>query len=191
GMATALGMKVVAYRRPRNLEAVPEVVVDGVRVVGDLAELYRVAHVVSPHVPLVKEGDWPTQHMIDAKALASMPKGVIVLNVARGGIIDEAALADALRSGHVAAAALDVLEVEKGTLTSPLLGAPHAVIVPHLAASSPEVQVAAAMRLVELAQAMEIMFVDRVIPEGMTASVVNPATLPNFQSLPPSIPPRL
>jgi len=110
----------------------------GVELVNLPALLARV-DVLTVHVPLTRA----TTRLIDAKAIASMMPGAIVLNVARGGIVDETALADALRSGHLGGAGIDVF-VEEPPTGSPLLEAPNTLLTPHLGASTAEAQVAVA-----------------------------------------------
>jgi D-3-phosphoglycerate dehydrogenase len=105
----------------------------------DLPGLLAGADVITVHVPLTRA----TTKLIDAKAIAAMRPGTIVLNVARGGIVDEAALAAALGSGHIGGAGVDVFVHEPPT-GSPLLDAPNAVLTPHLGASTAEAQVAVA-----------------------------------------------
>ncbi|MGZ3587238.1 MAG: phosphoglycerate dehydrogenase [Candidatus Limnocylindrales bacterium] len=100
-----------------------------------MGELLPRSDVLTVHVPLTRT----TRHVVGAPELAALPRGAIVLNVARGGIVDEAALAEALRSGHLAGAGLDVFEHEP-PLDSPLLEAPNAVLTPHLGASTAEAQ---------------------------------------------------
>ena len=99
---------------------------------------------VTVHVPLSRS----TSALIDATALARMRPGAFVLNVARGGIVDEDALAAALREGRLAGAAIDVFEHEPPT-GSPLLDAPNTVLTPHLGASTAEAQVAVAEEVAE------------------------------------------
>jgi D-3-phosphoglycerate dehydrogenase / 2-oxoglutarate reductase len=102
-------------------------------------DLLARADVVSVHVPLTRA----TKGLIDAAALARMKPGALLLNVARGGVVDEAALADALRSGRLAGAGVDVFEHEPPA-DSPLLDAPNTILTPHLGASTAEAQVAVA-----------------------------------------------
>src|SRR5262249_14606477 len=104
-----------------------------------LDELLARADAITVHVPLSRG----TTGLIGAKALARMQPGAFVLNVARGGIVDEAALATALRDGHIGGAGIDVFEAEPPT-SSPLLDAPNTVLTPHLGASTVEAQVAVA-----------------------------------------------
>ncbi|MFL5757736.1 MAG: phosphoglycerate dehydrogenase [Chloroflexota bacterium] len=102
-------------------------------------DLLARSDVVSVHVPLTRQ----TEGLIGARQLARMRQGALLLNVARGGVIDEAAVADALRSGHLGGAAFDVYEHEPPT-DSPLLDAPNTLLTPHLGASTAEAQVAVA-----------------------------------------------
>jgi D-3-phosphoglycerate dehydrogenase len=99
---------------------------------------------VTVHVPLSRA----TTALLDAKALARMKPGAFVLNVARGGIVDEPALAAALREGRLGGAGIDVFEAEPPT-GSPLLDAPNTVLTPHLGASTAEAQVAVAEEIAE------------------------------------------
>ncbi len=89
-----------------------------------------------------------TKNIIDASALAKMKKGVRIVNCARGGLIVEAALADAIKSGHVAGAALDVFETEPAT-ENPLFGLPGVIATPHLGASTNEAQENVALQIAE------------------------------------------
>jgi len=113
------------------------------------------------HVPKTKE----TQNMINANSLAKMKKGVRLVNVARGGIINENDLTEALKNGHVAAAALDVFEKEPLPADSPLLQLDNVVVTPHLGASTAEAQVNVAVDVVE--QIIE------VLKGGAARSAVN------------------
>jgi D-3-phosphoglycerate dehydrogenase len=99
---------------------------------------------ITVHVPLSRG----TTSLIDGKALGRMKPNAFVLNVARGGIFDEAALADALREGRIGGAGIDVFENEPPT-GSPLLDAPRTVLTPHLGASTVEAQVAVAEEIAE------------------------------------------
>jgi D-3-phosphoglycerate dehydrogenase len=107
----------------------------GVELVDQDTMLER-ADVVTVHVPLTRA----TRGLIDRDAIAKMRPGSIVLNVARGGVVDEAAVAEALESGHLAGAGIDVFESEPPT-DSPLLSAPNTLLTPHLGASTAEAQV--------------------------------------------------
>ena len=102
----------------------------------ELDELLTRADVVTVHVPLTRA----TRGLIGREAIAKMKPGSIVLNVARGGIVDEAAVAEALHSGQLGGAGIDVFEHEPPT-GSPLLEAPNSLLTPHLGASTAEAQV--------------------------------------------------
>ena len=114
--AKALGMDVVYYDpyvpqgRDRSL---------GVRSVESFEELLALAHVLSMHCPLTPE----TRHMINRRTLALMPRGSFLLNTARGGVVDTLAVLEALESGQLAGAAIDVLEVEPPPPGDPLISA--------------------------------------------------------------------
>jgi D-3-phosphoglycerate dehydrogenase len=110
----------------------------------EVGELLRRADVLTVHVPLLAE----TRGMIGADQLHLMKPGAFVINVARGGVIDEAALAEALRDGRVAGAAIDVYEHEPPR-DSPLLDAPNTVLTPHLGASTREAQTKAGVEVAE------------------------------------------
>jgi D-3-phosphoglycerate dehydrogenase len=98
-------------------------------------ELLAEADVVTLHVPL----SGATRGLIGDEQLARMKPGALLINVARGGVVDEAALATALHDGHLGGAAIDVFEHEP-PLDSPLLQAPNTLLTPHLGASTAEAQ---------------------------------------------------
>ena len=98
----------------------------------ELDALLRDSNFVSLHVALAAEA----RNLIDAKALARMRPGAVLVNAARGGLVDEDALADALHSGRLAAAGLDVFASEPLDPDSPLLGAPNLVLTPHIGSAS-------------------------------------------------------
>jgi D-3-phosphoglycerate dehydrogenase len=120
-MARPFGMQVSAYARSLGTH-------DGIVVQPSLDALLAGADVLSVHCPLTPA----TRHLIDAAALARLPAGAFVVNTARGGIIDEAALAAALDSGHVAGAALDVFEGEPPPADHPLRDHPRVLCTPHI-----------------------------------------------------------
>jgi (S)-sulfolactate dehydrogenase len=99
-----------------------------------LDALLAAADVLTLHVPLLPA----TRNLIDASRLASMKRGAILVNTARGGVVDEAAVAAALRSGHLGGAALDVFETEPLPAGSPLAGCPNLVLTPHIAGVTAE-----------------------------------------------------
>lgn len=101
---------------------------EGARFVS-LPELLAQSDVVSLHCPQTAEN----ARMIDAGALAQMKDGAILLNTARGGLLDEQAVADALRSGKLLAAGMDVVSAEPIRADNPLLTAPNCFLTPHIA----------------------------------------------------------
>lgn len=121
-VAQALGMKLLVTARHKK--PVPE----GARFVS-LPELLAQSDVVSPHCPQTAEN----ARMIDAGALAQMKDGAILINTARGGLLDEQAVADALRSGKLLAAGMDVVSAEPIRADNPLLTAPNCFLTPHIA----------------------------------------------------------
>ncbi len=129
--ATAFGMRVLGYDPLENEE---EVRARGFEPV-TLAEIYAKSDFISLHTPLTPE----TLRMIDGQALARMKAGVYLICTARGGIIDETALAAALESGQVAGAALDVFAQEPPGLSA-LVAHPHLIATPHIASQTKEAQ---------------------------------------------------
>ena len=131
--AMAFGMRVVAYDpylspsraqilRVELMQTVEEAVAD--------------ADFITMHMPLTKE----TKYLLNGERLAKCKKGVRIINCARGGLVEEAALVEALKSGHVAGAALDVYETEPPAKDHPILSLPNVVLTPHLGASTAEAQ---------------------------------------------------
>ncbi len=120
----------------------------------ELQELFRRADVVTLHLPLSAA----TRGLVGRELLWSMKPGALVVNTARGGVIDEAALADALRSGPVAGAALDVFEREPPAAGSPLLTLDNVVLTPHAAALTracvTRMAVLAAQRVLDVLQGL-------------------------------------
>jgi phosphoglycerate dehydrogenase-like enzyme len=99
-----------------------------------LDALFAESDIVSLHIPLTPQ----TEDIINARTLAQMRPGVVLINTARGGLVDEAALADALRSGHVRAAGLDVLALEPAVTNHPFFALDNVVMTPHVAWLTPE-----------------------------------------------------
>ena len=124
-IARVLGMRVLAYDpfvAPERAAAL------GVTLVPTLAELLSSSDVVSIHCPATPE----THHLIDAEMLALMRPGSYLINVSRGTIVDEAALIEALRSGHLAGAGLDVFDPEPPAADNPLFSLPNTICTPHI-----------------------------------------------------------
>jgi D-3-phosphoglycerate dehydrogenase len=138
--AHGLKMKVVAYDPFLSPERALELGVDK----AELDELLARADFITLHTPLTDQ----TRGILSREALAKTKKGVRIVNCARGGLIDEAALKDALDSGHVAGAALDVFAQEPAK-DNPLFGTPGLICTPHLGASTNEAQVNVAIQIAE------------------------------------------
>lgn len=128
-IAQALGMKVLAYDSYKN----PDLESDTCRYT-DLEELLGASDVISLHCPLFPD----TQGIINKENIGKMKDGVIILNNSRGPLIVEEDLAEALKSGKVMAAGLDVVSTEPIKADNPLLGAPNCIITPHISWASKE-----------------------------------------------------
>jgi D-3-phosphoglycerate dehydrogenase len=138
--ALALKMKVIAYDPFLSPERAVKLGVEKI----ELDDLLSRADVISLHTPLTDK----TRNILSADALAKTRRGVIIVNAARGGLVDEAALRAALESGHVAAAGFDVFVTEPAK-DSVLFGAPNFVATPHLGASTNEAQENVALQIAE------------------------------------------
>jgi D-3-phosphoglycerate dehydrogenase len=135
----AFGMKVIVhdpYLSAARLAEFRSVIVE-------MDQLLAEADVITLHVPLTEE----TNGLIGESALLKMKKGAFLVNLSRGGVVDEAALARALIEGRIAGAGLDVYETEPLSPESPLLSAPNLVLTPHLGASTKEAQVQVALEV--------------------------------------------
>lgn len=155
-IAQSLGMKILAVDDypDRQLES------DTLRYT-TLDDLYANADVISLHCPLFDNN----RGMIDKAAIGRMKPGVLILNTSRGPLINEADLAEALKSGHVAGAALDVLSSEPPSPSNPLLSAPNCIVTPHIAWATKE----ARTRLMNIATDNLSAFL-----KGAAQNVVNP-----------------
>ena len=148
-VALALGMKVVVCDPYANPEMVEKM---GAKYVKHLDDFWPMCDYITIHTPKTKE----TTGLINTNTLNRMKKGVRIINCARGGIIDEAALANAIEQGQVAQAAIDVYEDEKNVASSPLLKLGNKVILtPHLGASTDEAQVNVALDVAQ--QVVEVL----------------------------------
>jgi D-3-phosphoglycerate dehydrogenase len=162
--AIAFGMRVIAYdpylsaTRARTLQ---------VELVDELDDLLTNADFISLHTPLTPE----TRHILNAARLQKTKRGVRIVNCARGGLIEEAALMKAVEDGHVAAAALDVFEIEPLPGDSPLRSAANLVLTPHLGASTIEAQESVG---IEIAQSVRA-----ALLEGTIRNAVN---MPNLDA---------
>lgn len=135
--ALAFDMEVIGYDPYINEERAKTL---GIEVVS-LDDIYRRSDFITVHMPLTAQ----TKHMISKEAIAKMKKGVRLINCARGGIIEEAVLAEAVKEGVVAGAAIDVFESEPLEEASLLRGLANVVLTPHLGASTVEAQVGVAV----------------------------------------------
>jgi (S)-sulfolactate dehydrogenase len=126
-LARALGMRAIAY--DAELASTATLWSTEATQPRTLAQLLGEADVVSLHVPLTAS----TRNLIDAQAIAQMKAGAILINTARGGVVDEAALAEALRAGRLGGAALDVFDAEPLPAGSPLHDCPNLLLTPHIA----------------------------------------------------------
>ena len=162
--AIAFGMRVIAYdpylsaTRARALQ---------IELVDELDDLLAEADFISLHTPLTPE----TRHLLDGSRLQRTKRGVRIINCARGGLIDETALATALQDRHVAAAALDVFEKEPLPNDSALRSAPNLILTPHLGASTAEAQESVG---IEIAQSIRA-----ALLEGTIRNAVN---MPNLDA---------
>jgi len=141
----AFGMKVMAHDPYLTAERASRLGVSR----ASLDDVIEKADVISLHVPLTDD----TRGMISTETLGRMKDGAFIVNVARGGVVDEAALAQALHDGQIAGAALDVYENEPLEDGSPLREAPNIVLTPHLGASTTEAQELVAVEIAEAVRA--------------------------------------
>ena len=165
--AIAFGMRVMAYdpylsaSRARTLQ---------VELVEELDDLLAASDFITLHTPLTAE----THHLLDTARLAKTRRGARVINCARGGLIDETALAEALQSQHVAAAALDVFETEPLPPDSPLRNLPTLILTPHLGASTAEAQESVG---IEIAQSIRAALLDGTIRNAVNMPNLDAKTL--------------
>ncbi len=165
--AIAFGMRVLAYdpylsaTRARSLQ---------VELVDELDDLLTNSDFISLHTPLTAE----THHIVDLARLQKTKRGVRIINCARGGLVDEAALARALQDRHVAAAALDVFEQEPLPDDSPLRLAPNLVLTPHLGASTAEAQESVG---IEIAQSVRAALLEGTIRNAINMPNLDAKTL--------------
>ena len=131
-LAQGLGVKVVAHDPMFDAQSAVWSATGVER--KSLDELLAMSDIVSLHVPLTPE----TRNLIDAQSLGKMKRASVLINTSRGGILDEAALAAALHSGHLAGAAIDVFDREPLASGNALADAPHAILTPHIAGVTTE-----------------------------------------------------
>ena len=165
--AIAFGMRVLAFdpflsaSRARSLQ---------VELLEELDDLLAAADFISLHTPLTRE----THHILNKDRLAKTKRGVRVINCARGGLLDEDALVDAVRAGHIAGAALDVFETEPLPPDSPLREFPNIVLTPHLGASTAEAQESVG---IEIAQSIRAALLEGTIRNAVNMPSLDAKTL--------------
>lgn len=159
--AKAFGMRVVAYDPYLSKNRAESL---GVELFENLDAALVEADFITMHMPMTPD----TKHMLNAARIAKLKKGVRIVNCARGGLIDDNALALALNEGRVAGAALDVFEVEPPPADYPLLQAPNAVFTPHLGASTDEAQENVGIEIAEV-----------IAAHLLQGTVVNAVNMPN------------
>jgi D-3-phosphoglycerate dehydrogenase len=163
----AFGMRAVAYdpylspSRARSLQ---------VELFEDLDQVLAQSDFVTMHMPLTAE----TKHIINAERISKMKRGARIVNCARGGLIDEQALMEALKSGQIAAAALDVYETEPPPSDFPLRSFANVVFTPHLGASTAEAQESVG---IEIAEAIRSILLEGVIRNAVNVPNIDAKTL--------------
>jgi D-3-phosphoglycerate dehydrogenase len=163
----AFGMRAIAYdpylspSRARSLQ---------VELFEDLDQVLAQSDFVTMHMPLTAE----TKHLINADRIAKMKRGARIVNCARGGLIDEQALFEALQSGQIAAAALDVYETEPPPANFALRALPNVVFTPHLGASTAEAQESVG---IEIAEAIRSVLLEGVIRNAVNVPNIDAKTL--------------
>lgn len=158
-VALALGMKVVVCDPYTTKEAVESI---GAEYIASLNDFWGRCDYISIHAPKTRE----TTHLINKESINKMKKGVKIVNCARGGIIDEVALKEAIESGQVSAAAIDVYEAEPDIKSCPLLNVEgNIVLTPHLGASTSEAQLNVAIDVAHQ--------IKEVLSGGSASSAVN------------------
>ena len=165
--AQAFNMRVVAYdpylsaQRAQTMRVELKETVD---------EAIAEADFITLHMPLTKE----TKGMINAERMGKLKPGVRIINCARGGLVEETALAEALKNGQVAGAALDVFETEPPAADHPLFGLPNVVLTPHLGASTAEAQENVG---IEVARQIRDYLIDGAVVNAVNMPNIDPKTM--------------
>ncbi len=165
--AKAFGMKVVAYDPYLSKNRAESL---GVGLCENLDDAVSQADFITMHMPMTPD----TKHMINAERIKKLKPTVRIINCARGGLIDDNALAAALTEGRVAGAALDVFEVEPPPADYPLLSAPNTVFTPHLGASTDEAQENVG---IEIAETIKDNLLNGTVVNAVNMPNVDPQTL--------------
>ncbi len=164
--AVAMEMRVIGYDPFVSAARAKEL---GVELAASPQELFPLVDILTVHTPLNEQ----TKNLVGAKEIQTMKKGVRLINCARGGIYDEAALVEGLKSGHLGGVALDVYSTEPCT-NSPLFGMPNVLCTPHLGASTEEAQTNVA---IEAAELLIDFFTTGAIKQSVNMSPLDPKTL--------------
>jgi D-3-phosphoglycerate dehydrogenase len=165
--AVAFGMNVIAYdpylvqSRARSLQ---------VELADGLPALLQRADFITVHMPMTPE----TKNILNASTIAQCKKGVLIVNCARGGLVEEAALLEALKSGQVGGAALDVYEKEPPAEDMPFRSLPNVVLTPHLGASTSEAQESVG---IEIAQGVSEFLLNGIVNNAVNVPNVDLRTL--------------
>ena len=165
--ARGLGMTILVYDpyfAPERAAAL------GIDVTDTLERIWAESDFITLHAPLTDA----TRALINRDSIAKMKRGVFIINDSRGGLVDDAALAEALESGHVAGAALDVFEQEPPPADHPLVGRPDVIVTPHLGASTTEAQLDVAR---EIAEAVLGALKGEPVASAVNAPMIPPALL--------------
>jgi D-3-phosphoglycerate dehydrogenase / 2-oxoglutarate reductase len=141
--ALAMEMKVIGYDPVLAADRAAQL---GIEALPDIDSVLTRCDILTVHIPFTEQ----TRNLIGANELARMKKGARLINCARGGLVNESALAEALQSGHLAGAAIDVFETEPPPADHPLLKLPNVVCTPHLGASTVEAQRSVAIEAAQL-----------------------------------------
>jgi len=168
--AIGLGMTVIAYDPFISEERAEQL---GAQLV-ELDELFARADFISTHVPKTDQ----TYHLLREENFAKMKDGVRIINCARGGVVKEDDLVDAIKSGKVAGAALDVFEKEPLDPSSPLIGVDEVILTPHLGASTAEAQMKVAT---EVAKQIADFLTKGIVKNAINIPSVDPETLAQIQ----------
>jgi D-3-phosphoglycerate dehydrogenase len=166
--AQALGMRILAYDPFISPDSVKDIGIEFLR----MEEVFSRADYITLHVPLTNE----TRHLIGVKEFELMQRGVMIINCARGGIIDEEALVHAIENGRIAGAALDVFENEP-PYESKLLSLDEVIVTPHLGASTEEAQVNVARSIAD--------DVLRAIRDEAVSNAINMPPIQDFSDVKP------
>ena len=167
--AASFKMRIIAYDPFLSVDKAKKLAIELV----ELDELFKNADYITLHTPVTDD----TRHMISEREFKLMKYGVRVVNCARGGIIDEGALAEAIESGKVGGAALDVFEKEPPT-NSPLLKLDNVIATPHLGASTEEAQINVA---IDIAETVRDVLLDKGIRNAVNIPSVAPEVLKTIQ----------